>query len=589
MGLLQKAYETYENHRRYVGVYGSESKEPLAPVAHIITSAQLEITVDRNGRFVSASMVDEKSTKIIIPATEKSAGRSGTTIAPHPLCDHLEYVSVLDEVKMATYIEQLANWTKSEYSHPMLPPILDYVKGCTVLSDLARAGINKPNKKNTVRWRVVGIEAGISECWTSSSLFDAFTRYYTAQKAQDELVLCMIRGVMDVSAQKHLAGIVSKHGRAKIISSNDSENFTYRGRFTSKEQAVTVGYEASQKAHNALKWLIASHGVSIGSRTFLCWNPRGKKLPRAGNPLLVKGKTPQVTLAAYKKELVQVLWGYRKDFDRADCAVIAVFDAANDGRLAVTYYNEIQVQDFLDRLEKWDTTCVWTHRHFGVESPSLDLIVDCTFGTPRDGKLTTDERVRKQQLQRLFICRIDGGKMPFDIMQAIVHRTMQPLAYDGNTREQTREQLNFTACAVVRKFYMDNRQEEYRMALEKDRKDVSYQYGRLLAVLEKAERDTYDSGENRDPNAIRLQSVYCSRPFQTAAMLIDQIKKGYYPKHKPGVRTYYEKLIGEIMEKISAHSDSECYAPLRETYIMGYYLQKNALYTQNTETETEEE
>ena len=43
------------------------------------------------------------------------------------------------------------------------------------------------------------------------------------------------------------------------------------------------------------------------------------------------------------------------------------------------------------------------------------------------------------------------------------------------------------------------------MALEPEKQDRSYQYGRLLAVLEKAERDTYSSDETREPNAIRMQ------------------------------------------------------------------------------------
>ena len=127
------------------------------------------------------------------------------------------------------------------------------------------------------------------------------------------------------------------------------------------------------------------------------------------------------------------------------------------------------------------------------------------------------------------------------------------------------------------------------MALEKDKKDISYQYGRLLAVLEKAERDTYDSGENREPNAMRLQSMYCTRPAETAAKLISHIKGAYYPKLRPGTRIYYDRLIGEIYEQISIHPEAEQTRALKETYIMGYYLQKNALYTKTTNSETEEE
>ena len=41
------------------------------------------------------------------------------------------------------------------------------------------------------------------------------------------------------------------------------------------------------------------------------------------------------------------------------------------------------------------------------------------------------------------------------------------------------------------------------MALEPGKQDRSYQFGRLLAVMEKVERDTYTDNENREPNAIR--------------------------------------------------------------------------------------
>ena len=56
----------------------------------------------------------------------------------------------------------------------------------------------------------------------------------------------------------------------------------------------------------------------------------------------------------------------------------------------------------------------------------------------------------------------------------------------------------------------------------------------------------------------------------------------------PGLRNYYDQLIGEIYEQLSFWSEAEWKAPLKETYILGYYLQKNALYTRNTNTETEE-
>lgn len=129
------------------------------------------------------------------------------------------------------------------------------------------------------------------------------------------------------------------------------------------------------------------------------------------------------------------------------------------------------------------------------------------------------------------------------------------------------------------------------MALEPERKDRSYQFGRLLAVLEKAERDTYDdSSSARETNAIRMQQVYVQRPGYAFKIIMERVKTAYYPKLKESSRGYYEKLIGEIMERISQFPENEYDKKLSETYLLGYYLQKNELYRKkNEESEMGEE
>ena len=126
------------------------------------------------------------------------------------------------------------------------------------------------------------------------------------------------------------------------------------------------------------------------------------------------------------------------------------------------------------------------------------------------------------------------------------------------------------------------------MALEPERMDRSYQFGRLLAVMEKVERDTNGSGESREPNAIRLQSVFCQRPMATAANLEKQLERAYFPRLKPGSRIWYKNLMGEIVGVIS-NVPGEENKPLDSTYLMGYYLQRSALYTKNSDNKTEEE
>lgn len=585
MGLLQKAAETYDSHLHFASKK-QEISSMMAPVGHIVTRAELEITLDIDGNFVDAAAVDKNAPKIIIPATESSAGRTSAPCA-HPLCEQIGYLIPANEKKYKLYVDQLADWESSAYTHPKLTLILRYVKSGTLLSDLLRCGLIKvnekglpENEKQLVRWRVQGEE--IDACWLDHSLFFSFTNYYSTIQ-QGEPRLCMVSGKDTITAEQHPKGIIPINGNAKLISANDSSGFTYRGRFTEEWQAAGVGYEASQKAHNALRWLAQEQGVVLGGRTFLCWNPQGRTVIPPHLPFM-RQPEPIFKPSDYKNTLQTILNSKKAELKLTDGVVLAVFDAATTGRLSLTYYNELLGHDFLQRLHDWDVSCCWPHRNFGIQSPSLRTIADCAFGTQRDGKLETDEKVLRQQMQRLIACRVDQSLIGSDIVKALVSRASRPQAYDPYVWES----ILFTACAVIRKYRMDRFKEEWNMALEPEKKDRSYQFGRLLAVMEKVERDTYDTNESREPNAIRMQSVFCQRPMYAANSIEKQLEKAYYPRLKPGSRIWYKNLIGQIMEIISQFPGEEN-TPLGDSYLMGYYLQRSALYTKKANNEEENE
>ena len=124
------------------------------------------------------------------------------------------------------------------------------------------------------------------------------------------------------------------------------------------------------------------------------------------------------------------------------------------------------------------------------------------------------------------------------------------------------------------------------MELDPCKQDRSYQFGRLLAVMEKAEWDTYSDKDKdgRVPNAIRLQSVFCRRPMYAAGNIEKQLEQAYFPKIRTSaLRAYYKNIIGQIMEEIHRFPDSEWNRPLDDTYLMGYYLQRRALFTKKDE------
>lgn len=604
MGLLQKAVETYDAHSDLVGKE-KEGHQVLVPVGHILTRADLEITLEPDGSFSSARSVDQSEPKIFIPATEASAGRSGKKPKNHPLCDHISYIAPYNVEKHLPYVEDLSAWANSPYSHPMLQPILTYVQGGTILADMAKIGLIQldgtgvpTNEKLMVRWRVHGIGTPLDGCWQQPSLIKAFQDWYASKLAERGRALCMITGADAPPAEQHLKGVIASSGNAKLISANDSTNFTFRGRFTDDSQAATVSYEASQKAHNALQWLATEQGVRevFGGRTFLCWNPQGIQVCHAAGPFGNRNKVSTIP-SDYRRELKHTLDGMRSQLPQQSGVVIAAFDAATTGRLSVTYYNELLGSDYLQRLHDWDDHCCW---FFGwdkfkaksaIQAPLLWRIVACAFGTPTREKgqlrLKTDDKIMGQQMQRLVACRVDQGHMPLDIMEALFHRASTPQSFDDPA---VREEILATACAVIRKYRYDVYKEDCDMEFDPNKNDISFQFGRLLAVLEKVERDTYDDSETREPNAIRLQSIYSQRPLHTADMIERQLERAYFPRlTKPAFRAYYKNLIGEIMEKIYAYPKEEWNARLKETYLMGYYLQRKELYTKKEKSEENRE
>lgn len=607
MGLFQKAVETYNRMEGLAGAESEERKAVLAPVGFITTGVKIAITLTENGEFVKAEPITDtfvdgkgklqkREKKIIIPVTEKSAGRtSSAKSSPHPLCDKLMFICPEYKESYAAYLSQLEEWCNSEYACSEIKAILEYVKKGIVRADLSSLGGVKDD--DFVCWRVLSDNCAEPEdVWKNRTVINSYINYCQSQAdASAEKALCYVSGEYAAPARQHLKGVVPFAGNAKLVSANDKANFTYRGRFTDDSEALTMGFISSQKAHNALKWIVSNDGFSFGGRLIVCWTPKGKKMLNPTVSLFPKfsGAGENPTPTNYRDILAKTVLGYKKELDLTDETVTAIFDAATSGRLSVCYYSEMAAYDFLERLRFWDETAAWLHPVFGVTSPALKNIVDAAYGVLRKEneiqKTETDEKVLSEAMQRLLLCRLERSPFPADIMRCAVQKCSSLQLYDNDGKSKNRNEQLFTTCAIIKKYRYDRFKEEWIMALEPEKKNRSYQFGRLLAVLEKAERDAFDSDEKREPNAMRMQTLFVKRPMYAAKLIIEQLKNAYYPRLKPGARNRYDKLIGEIMLVISGCPEGEAGKPLGEEYLMGYYLQKNALYTKKNNDNNESE
>ena len=609
MSWLNELYFTYENQ------YGvdNDCKTPLSPVAHMLAHAQIEITLDEMGSFAAARVLSKEEDITVIPVTESSAGRS-SGIAPHPLCDNLPYLAgdfsqycatekeqKKAEEKFESYIKNLKQWLQSEHTHPKVQVIYRYLEKEDVISDLVKAGIveleqgvfakkkvgGQPYEKAIVRFRILSDDIeDVPACWEDESLFVSYAKYYMSQLS-DKKDICYLTGEEQVISDNHPKGVVAATYGAKLISANDDQGYTYRGRFQNASQPYALGYEASQKIHSALTWLVKNQGESSGTqakRTFVCWNPQGKKTPDIFDPFGLYEEDEKITvpdIGAYRNRLWKSLQGYANQFEEEDEIIMIGLEAATTGRLSITYYNEYMSRDFYERLLNWGETCNWwfmkfdtqKKAYFKIQTPIFQRIVECAYGNQKGKFIEADDRVVKEQVQRLMKCVYDRQPLPFDIVQALVNKASAPLSYTPVNRELVLS----TACAMVVKYYYDKtlieKGESNLMKLDLENRDRSYLFGRLLAVYERAERVTYDTGESRETNAIRLQSAFVNHPMQTWKVLEDAVGP-YFQKLRPASREFYKKLISEITTLFSEEDQEVMNQGLKENYLLGYYLQR---------------
>jgi CRISPR-associated protein Csd1 len=613
MSWIQKLYETYEA----CAGHEPDGSERLLPVSHALQNAHIEITLTSDGNFESARTIGKVETAI--PATDASAART-TTCAPHALCDKIQYCASDYESwggkkrpYFSEYEKQLSSWCLSDFRHPKAVAVLSYVRAGSLIADLIKERVlyaangklltvwqqdgdtpevfkvltansgERDQGDAFIRWRVRDLSSPCSAVWEDETLQEAWARYDASIK--ETKGLCMLTGQPDVwLADSHPKRLRHAGDGAKLISANDGSGFTFRGIFTDKTgaQACGVGYEATQKAHSALRWLIKRQSYRNGDQVIVSWAVGGANIPDpflSSFDLLSDDDAAGATALspvdhsagqAFTQRLALAIKGYRTHLSDSTGIVVMGLDSATPGRMAITYYRELTGSDFLDRVEQWHFRFSWLqnfgqNKHF-VGSPALHDIAEAAFGT------RADEKIKKSTVERLVPCVIDGQPFPRDLLTSVVRRASQRVGMPHWAWEKS---LGI-ACALYRgTFY----QEEYAMALETDRTTRDYLYGRLLALADHIEsRALHVGGESRDTAAAKLMQRFAQRPFstwRTIELALAPAKSRLRAK-RGGFMHEMDKLHDQIVCMFQSN-DFTNDSPLNGEFLLGFHCQRDAL------------
>lgn len=607
MSWMEKLWRTYENNTGRIG--DPNDGVPLLPIAHTIQNAQVHIVLNRQGDFLRTATVPKTDARTIVPATEQSAGRTRGFV-PHPLCDKLQYVAADyrqyggDKTPcFDAYVEQLKAWCNSSHGHHKARAVLRYVEKKSVIRDLVAARVLHVDNDGRLAgtWKLDSVPPEIfrlistngqpdvfvrfsveepgdpqAALWTDRSLWASWEQYYAS--IQSKRGMCLVAGTDTVLADQHPAKIRNAGDRAKLISSNDQAGFTFRGRFRTADEACGVGFDVTQKAHNALRWLIARQGWRDGDQAIVAWAVCGADIPdpmRDTFSLLFECEEgPQESRARTAQEvgkaLSRKLAGYSATLRVTDDVVVMGLNSATPGRMAITFYRELTGLDLLARVEAWHTQCSWLQRFAKdkvfVGAPAPRDIAQAAFGN------NVDDKLRCATVERILPCIFDAAPIPRDLVESCVRRACRRL-----TTEPWEWHRNLgIACALYRHHYQERR---YDMALEPDRRSRDYLYGRLLAIADHMEaRALYVAGEGRATGAARLMQRFSDRPYSTWLTIETSLTpyKMRLRARRPGFLHAMEQQLDDVM---SLFDPDEYTSDLGLTgeFLLGYHCQRAEL------------
>jgi CRISPR-associated protein, csd1 family len=647
MSWMRKLYRTYESILEQ-GV--TDDTEPLTPVGHTIQNAHIVIVIDGQGNFQTARVMPPK-TAILLPATESSENRTSGE-APHPLADKIQYVAkdYVDyggekKAYFDGYLKQLKAWCESPFAHPKVQAVLHYVAKGRVVADLVEAGIFQLDSGNKVlnKWEAEGdappifsvlpktkgeIEFGSalvcwqveitgdvhSQTWTDKTIQQSWADYAASEKA--EKGFCLVQGEEAVISTMHPAKLRHTGDKAKLISSNDTAGYTFRGRFATAEEAASVSADVSAKAHSALRWLISRQGIRNGDQVTVAWAISGKPVPSpmkdisaeldwadmgnwdisavenpdeiAAQRLPENSETPpdwSVNIGRAAAQIIKKkLHGYQAELKAHEQISLIMLDSATPGRMALTYYQEFLPADYFANLDAWIDDFSWYQR-YSIEVPNgkkTDKRTQWRFVPPSPysiaeavyGKSLSDT-LKKQLYARLLPVIAGGTSVP--IPEDLVRQSFQA-ACNPNGCENWEWQRNIgVACALYKGWRARHRdlsqRRTYPMSLDTQNRSRDYLYGRLLAVAENTESYAlYLAGEKRATTAERYMQRFAEHPFATWRNIELALKPYQERLHNNGKDTGAQ-AIGEIME-LFAIDDFTCDDKLSGEFLLGYHCQK---------------
>lgn len=392
--------------------------------------------------------------------------------------------------------------------------------------------------------------------------------------------LCLVTGKMDTLTRlenpiKGLRG--SGKGESHLVSFNDSAYWSHGKTYGANAPVSKYASSAYVTAINSMQREGSRQWIKVGDATTIFWAEKKHELEDwfadiFGEP--AKGDSEQ-DYAAIKALFKSPETGAKPLLDN-NIKFYVLGLSPNASRIAIRFWYAGTVAEVEENIRQHFEDMSIVHAAYEMPHCPLNEVLAATAVETKDPKKTNRVYFRGKYYDVT-------PNLAGDFMKAILAGMPYPdtLLSSAVRRIRAEHEITYPRASLIKavlvrnaRFYSKN-EKEVDMALDLNNSDPGYLLGRLFAVLEKVQIES--AGGEGKINATIRDRFYSSASSTPVAVFAHLMKlKNHHLAKLENYKNFYEKLIGEITDKISADNAYPTHLSLDDQgrFAVGYYHQR---------------
>jgi len=413
---------------------------------------------------------------------------------------------------------------------------------------------------------------------------------YNQQPGDGKQGICLVSGERAEIARTHgtFQGVQGAQSSGAALVSFNAPAFESYG----KEQSYNapVGSYAVYAYTTGLSKLLADrkHVTTIGDTTVVYWAEDGEEIYQNVFAAVSEPMTDNLDIVDAVFKNLKGGKAISGDTVLADLNLNQRFYilglAPNAARIAVRFFYQDSFGSILANMKAH-------YDRLSIVKPSMDRID--YLGTWRllqetVNKKSRDKKAIPNMAGALYRAVISGSRYPDALYHAVLGRI--------RTEQDSNDTFKITRgrAAIIKAYLLKNKnmeKEEITVALNENSNNIAYILGREFAVLETIQEDA-NPGINTTIKDRYFNSA-CATPAAIFPILF-KLKNSHIRKiNREGTKIYYEKLLGELQDKLTIREGQEIFCPKRLSleeqgmFILGYYHQTQKRFEKKTKEDSD--